>query len=83
MSSGIQNYVPSRITNLHSFLVGPVYTAIIIEEDTYKNCTICYGHLYYNTSTLYMKYSSVNLVKYKNASILRSVISNKSETLIT
>lgn len=82
MSSGTQNYVSSRIINSHSFLVGPIY-AFIIEEDTYKNCTICYGYLYYNTSTLYMKYSSVNLVKYVNASILRSVISDKSETLIT
>lgn len=82
MSCGIQNYVSSRIINSHSFLVGPIY-ASIIEEDTYKNSTICYGYLYYNTSTLYMKYSSVNLVKYVNASILRSIVSDKSETLIT
>lgn len=54
MSCGIQNYVSSRIINSHSFLVGPIY-ASIIEEDTYKNSTICYGYLYYNTSTLYMK----------------------------
>lgn len=49
----------------------------------YLHCTIFYGYLYYNTSTLYMKYSSINLVKHVNASILRSVISDKSETLIT
>lgn len=49
MSSGIQNNVSSRIINSHiinsHFLVGAIY-AFIIEEDTYKNCTICYGYLY-------------------------------------